>query len=390
MIDQRKQRAETEPLGRPGPGATTGGPAPAGPTAPTEGEPGSESRELTWDDVPPVDIIGLEVGYGLIPLVDRNQGGQLMNRIKGVRKKLSQELGFLVQSVHIRDNLDLPPNQYRISLSGVPVGEAEVMPNRELAINPGTVYGTVQGVAAKDPAFGLEAVWVEAGQKDHAQTLGYTVVDSATVIATHLSQILQQNSHQLLGHDEVQKLLDVLARTAPKLVEDLVPNALPLGTVVKVLQNLLREGVPIRDIRRIAESLAEIAPRSQDPGALTTHVRASLGRLIVQHIRPELPVVTLDPSLERILQQTAQNDSEAVLGLEPGMAESLHKSLINVCQQLEAKGEPAVLLVSPPLRAELARWIRHSIPSLFVLSYNEVPDDKQIRLVSTIGNTAPA
>ncbi|MEJ2645077.1 MAG: flagellar biosynthesis protein FlhA, partial [Gammaproteobacteria bacterium] len=265
----------------------------------------AEHRDLSWDDVAPVDIIGLEVGYRLIPLVDRNQGGPLMSRIKGVRKKLSQELGFLVQSVHIRDNLDLAPNAYRITLMGVPVGEAEVHPEHELAINPGQVFGTLQGISTKDPAFGMEAVWIDPAQRDDAQAMGYTVVDASTVVATHLSQLLQQHAHELLGHEEVQQLLDMLAKSAPKLVEDLVPKALSLGGLLKVLQNLLEEQIPIRDMRTIAETLAEYAPHSQDAGVLTAAARAALGRSIVQHINgmaPDLPVITLDPSLEQILQ----------------------------------------------------------------------------------------
>jgi flagellar biosynthesis protein FlhA len=367
-------------------------PPPEEPVAvPEEVKP--EQKDLTWDDVPPVDVIGLEVGYGLIPLVDRDQGGQLMNRIKGVRKKLSQELGFLVQAVHILDNLDLAANAYRISLLGVPLGEAEVYPDRELAINPGTVYGSVSGIEAKDPAFGLDAVWVEPAQKDHAQTLGYTVVDASTVIATHLNQILQTHAHKLLGHEEVQQLLDLLARSAPKLVEGLVPNTLSLGVIVKVLQSLLEEGIPVRDMRTIAESLAEHGPKSQDPGALTAQVRVSLSRLIVQEIAgmaSELPVMTLDPGLEQLLQQSGAGEAVAGLGFEPGMAERLHRALLQVSQQQELKGEPAVLLVSPTVRPGLARWTRHSIPSLRVLSYNEVPDNKQVRVVSTVGNELPA
>ena len=348
-----------------------------------------EMRDLSWEDVPPVDVIGLEVGYGLIPLVDRDQGGQLMARIKGVRKKLSQELGFLIASVHIRDNLDLAPNVYRLNLLGVPVGEAEVFPERELAINPGTVYGTLDGRPAKDPAFGLDAVWIEPAKKDNAQTLGYTVVDAATVIATHLSQILHNNAHKLLGHEEVQKLLDALARNNPKLVEELLPEVLPLAVVVKVLQNLLAEGVPLRDMRTIAESLAEHAGRSQDPGDLTAKTRVALSRLIVQDINgigAELPVITLDPALEQLLLQTHTADSGDLLGFEPSMAERLHQTLAEIAQQQEVKGEAAVLLVSPQLRLALARWLKHSITSLRVLSYNEIPDDKQVKVVASVGN----
>ncbi|MEW8271273.1 MAG: flagellar biosynthesis protein FlhA, partial [Candidatus Thiodiazotropha taylori] len=243
-----------------------------------------EQRDLSWEDVQPVDLVGLEVGYRLIPLVDRNQGGQLMNRIKGVRRKLSQELGFLIPSVHIRDNLDLSPNSYRISLNGVVVAEVEIFPDRELAINPGQVFGQLQGTPTKDPTFGLDAVWIDPEQKDHAQTLGYTVVDASTVVATHLSEILQSQANELLGHEETQQLLDMLARHTPKLVEDLVPKTLSLSVVTKILQNLLSEHVPIRDFRTIAETLAEQSTRTQDPGALTAAVRVALSRGIVQKL----------------------------------------------------------------------------------------------------------
>lgn len=348
----------------------------------------SEIKELGWDDVMPVDSIGLEVGYRLIPLVDRNQGGQLMTRIKGVRKKLSQELGFLIPSVHIRDNLDLSPTAYRISLMGVSVGEAEIMPDKEMAINPGRVFGSLQGVECKDPAFGLDAVWIELAQKDHAQTLGYTVVDPGTVVATHLSHILQSNAHELFGYEEAQQLMDNLAKVAPKLVEDLVPKTLPLGIVAKVLQNLLQEQVSIRDIRTIAETLAEYGAKSQDPDILTSAVRVALGRSIVHEIngvQNEIPVITLDPGLEQILHKSLQTASEGGAGLEPGLAEQMHQSLEESTQRLEMEGQAAVLLVSSFIRPWLARFVRHSIPGLRVLSYNEIPQDRQIRVVSTVG-----
>ena len=350
--------------------------------------PSQEQTELSWEDVQPVDIIGLEVGYRLIPLVDRNQGGQLMNRIKGVRKKLSQELGFLVQPVHIRDNLDLSPTGYRILLNGVTVGESEIYPDKDLAINPGQVFGTLQGMMTTDPAFGLEAVWIDPNQRDHAQTLGYTVVDSSTVVATHLSEILQSHASELIGHEEVQQLLDVLSRSAPKLVEDLVPKTLTLGQVLKVLQNLLSENVSIRDIRSIAETLAEYAPKSQDIGALTSAVRISLSRSIVQQlIGPieEIPVIVLDPNLEQILQQSMQPSEQGGMGFEPGLAEQLQKALIETASQQEMTGQESILLVAAPLRTWMARFAKHSVPGMHVLSYNEVPDNRQIKVVATVG-----
>jgi len=351
-------------------------------------EPDRQNVDLSWDDVQPVDIVGLEVGYRLIPLVDRNQGGQLMSRIKGVRKKLSQELGFLIDPVHIRDNLDLQPGGYRINLMGVPIGQAEVYPDKELAINPGKVFGKLKGVETTDPAFGLEAVWIDAGQRDEAQTNGYTVVDASTVVATHLSHLLQQHAHELLGHEGAQQLLDMLAKSSPKLVETLVPKTLSLGVVVRVLQNLLEEGVPIRDMRTIAETLAEAGVRSQDPDILTAAVRVMLSRMIYQKINgmeDSLPAMALDPKLEQLLLQSMQGAQEGGPGIEPGLAEGMLRSLAENTRQREMNGEPAVLLVSPVLRQWLARFIRGAVQGLQVLSYNEVPDNRQVKVVGTIG-----
>ena len=346
-------------------------------------------KELSWDDVQPVDIIGLEVGYRLIPLVDRDQGGELLERVKGVRKKLSQDFGFLIPAVHIRDNLELTPNSYRITLMGVAVGEAEIRPDQELAINPGQVYGMIEGEKTIDPAFGLEAVWIREDQREHAQALGYTVVDSSTVLATHLSQLLTNNAAQLIGHEEVQNLLEMLGRSAPKLVENFVPDQLPLGAVVKVLQNLLNEAIPIRDIRTIIQTLAEYSAKSQEPDILTAAVRIALKRLIVQEINgiePELPVITLIPELEQILHQTMQASGGESAGIEPGLAERLQSSLSQATQEQELKGGPAVLLTSGVLRSTLAKFVKNTIPSLRVLSYQEIPDEKQIRIVQAVGN----
>ncbi|KFA96495.1 flagellar biosynthesis protein FlhA [Vibrio sp. ER1A] len=352
-------------------------------------ETSSTPKELSWDDVHPVDVIGLEVGYRLIPLVDRDQGGELLERVKGVRKKLSQDFGFLIPAVHIRDNLELTPNSYRITLMGVAVGEAEIRPDQELAINPGQVYGLIDGEQTIDPAFGLEAVWIQEAQREHAQALGYTVVDSSTVLATHLSQLLTNNAAQLLGHEEVQNLLEMLGRSAPKLVEGFVPEQLPLGTVVKVLQNLLHEAIPIRDIRTIVQTLAEYSGKSQEPDVLTAAVRIALKRLIVQEINgiePELPVITLIPELEQILHQTMQASGGESTGIEPGLAERLQASLTQATQEQELKGEAAVLLTSGVLRSTLAKFVKNTIPNLRVLSYQEIPDEKQIRIVQAVGN----
>ena len=352
-----------------------------------------QHKELSWDDVPMIDVIGLEVGYRLIAMVDKSQGGQMMSRIKGVRRKLSQELGFLIQAVHIKDNLDLSPNAYRITLMGVPVGEGEVYAEKELAINPGQVFGELQGIQTKDPTFGLDAVWIDAAMRDQAQTSGYTVVDSSTVVATHMSHLLQKHAHELIGHEEVQQLLDILAKKSPKLVEDLVPKLIPLGTVVKVLQNILSEGVPIRDMRTIAETLAEHATNSQNSDVLTEAVRASLSRQIYQHINgmeKEMAVITLNPELEQILQHSVQSAPESGLGIEPGLAEQMIGELNMCVKQQEIDSKAAVLLVSPVIRSTLARLLKSLAPNLHVLAYNEVPDSKNIKVVAAVGGQKAA
>ena len=371
------KRAAAEPAagsdaaGRPG---TPGSPAAAAPNA-----------ELSWDELRPIDPLGLEVGYRLIPLVDKAQGGELMARIKGVRRKLTQDIGFLIPPVHIRDNLELSATAYRLLVHGVPVATAEIHPDRELALDPGGALGALDGIAGKDPAFGLDAVWIQPHQRAHAESVGYTVVDPATVVATHLSHLIREHAPELLGHEEVQQLMTTLAKTAPKLVEDLTPKALPLSVVVRVLQNLLVERIPIRQLRKIVEALVEHAPHSQDPAALTAAVRGSLGRFIVQEIAgmsAELPVFTLAPQLERVLQDSAQGAGG--IALEPGLAERLHQSLADCVGKQEARNEPAVVLVPGPVRAALARLVRHSVPSLSVLAYGEVPEDKRLKLVGTI------
>jgi flagellar biosynthesis protein FlhA len=353
-----------------------------------------QHKELGWDDVLAVDIIGLEVGYRIIPLVDKSQGGALLGRIKGVRKKLSQELGFLMPSVHIRDNLDLMPNMYRITLMGVNIAEAEIHPERELAINPGQVFGKIDGIEGKDPAFGLDAIWIESTQKDYAQTLGYTVVDASTVVATHLNQVLQRHASELIGHEEVQQWLDQLAKLSPKLAEELVPNTLSVSLLLKVLQNLLLEDVPIRDMRSIAEALVNVTTKTADPTLLTEFCRQGMKRLIVQGIcgnTPEIPVITLEADLEQLLlksvHQSQKNGAMDDMGmvLEPRIVETLQRSLSESAQRQEMMGKPAILLVSAPLRPVLAKFVRFGIEQLKVLSYQEIPNNKQITIVATVG-----
>ncbi len=348
-------------------------------------DPDSVLPDLSWQDIDPVDLVGLEVGYRLIPLVDSARNGPLVARIKGVRKKLTEELGFLVSPVHIRDNLDLAPNAYRISLAGVAVGESEIHVDKDLAINPGQVFGKINGIPTEDPAFGLEAYWIDAGQREEAQMLGYTVVDPATVVATHLSQLLITNANELFGHEECQQLMDRLASASPKLVEELTPKLLPMSVITRVLQNLLEENIPLKNIRKIAETLAEHGARSQDPDVLSAAVRVALGRSIVHNVagtRPELPVMTLEPELERILNESAQEGG--TIGLEPAMVERLHQSLAEKAQSQEVAGEPAVLLVAPQVRPWMSRMMRN-IRNLHVLAYNEIPDDRRIQMIAAVG-----
>ena len=345
-------------------------------------------KELDWDDVDQVDLIGLEIGYGLIPLVNPETGGELMNRVKGVRKKLSAELGFLVQPVRIRDDLNIDPDSYNIVLKGVVRGKGEIKVGRELAINPGQVYGELKGIPTKEPAFGLDAVWIEPSQRDQARALGYTVVDASTAISTHLNKVLRENAADLLSHDETQQLLDKLSSKSPKIVEDLVPGKLSLGSLTRILQNLLQESVSIRDMRTIAESLTEASSRTTDPEQLTAMVRPKLGRMIMQSLVDEknsLSVMTLEPSLEQLLHNVLQQSQPGQpVVMEPSLAESLFAALRDGTRVLEEEGLPAVLVVSPMIRAWLSKAARHRVNDLTVLSYSEIPDDQAVKVIHTV------
>jgi len=348
-----------------------------------------EAQEATWEDVAPIDTLGLEVGYRLIPLVDSNTDAELVRRIKGIRKKFAREIGFLPPAVHIRDNLDINPNGYRITLKGVEIGSGDVRTGMFLAIDPGNVTAALPGVATRDPAFGLPAVWVDAAMREQATAMGYTVVDPGTVIATHLNHLVTLHAAELLGRQETQALLDHLGKSAPKLVEDLVPKMLPVSTVQKVLQTLLAEGVAIRDMRTILDILLEHAGRVQDPNELTALVRVGLGRSIVQQIygpANELPVIALEQNLERVLLQTLQGGQDGAL--EPGLADTLLERAQSSAQRQEALGHPPVLLTPAVLRPLLARFLRRAVPQLKVLSHAEVPEGKQIRVTSLVGGTA--
>ena len=350
--------------------------------------PTDAPKELDWDDVDQVDLIGLEIGYGLIPLVNAETGGELMSRVKGVRKKLSAELGFLVQPVRIRDDLNIDPDSYNIVLKGVVRGKGEVKVGRELAINPGQVYGQLEGIATREPAFGLEAVWIEPSQRDQARTLGYTVVDAATAISTHLNKVLRENAADLLSHDETQQLLDKLASKSPKIVEDLVPGKLSLGILTRTLQNLLQESVSIRDMRTIAEALTEASTRTQDPEQLTAIVRPKLGRMIMQNLIDgdnSLQVMTLEPTLEQLLHNVLQQSQPGQpVVMEPTLAENLFAALREGARAVEDMGHPAVLVVSPVIRGWLSKAARFRVNDLTVLSYSEIPDDQAVKVIHTV------
>ena len=349
---------------------------------------GPPVKELDWNDVEQVDLIGLNIGYGLIPLVNPEAGGQLMSRVKGVRKKLSAELGFLIPSVRIRDALSLDPEAYQIVLKGVVRGSGEIRLGRELAINPGQVYGKLEGIPTREPAFQLEAVWIEPAQKDYARTLGYTVVDASTAIATHLNKVLRENAAECMSHDEAQQLIDKMAVTSPKLVEDVVPAKISLGVITRVLQNLLSEEVPIRDMRSIMEALSEESVRTQDPGQLTSLVRPRMGRTIVQNLvspGDALAVMTLAPTLEKLLHDAAsQSTGSQGVVLEPGLAESLFNALRTSAATVQNEEHAAVLVVSPPIRSWLSRMARYRVGNLVVLSYSEIPDDQPVNVIFTV------
>ena len=350
-------------------------------------EPEGAPPSVGWSDVQPLDAIGMELGYRLVSLVDERQSGELTARIRGVRKQLSQDLGFLIQPVHIRDNLDLAPDSYRILLFGVPVGEGRIETDHLLAIDPGSVAEELDGIPTTDPAFGLPALWIRAERRDEATALGYTAVDPAIVIATHLSAIIQRHAADLLGHEEAQQLIDQLASRAPRLVNDLVPKALPLATVVRVLQGLLGEQVSIRDLRTIFERLADEAARNTDPEHLIGAVRAALGRSIVQKIggtSGALEAFALAPELEAMLTESLHS-GESGLAIEPGLAQRIRDGVAEAVSRQETLGQTPLMIVSANLRALLARWLRPAHPTLNVLSFAEIPDNRPVRIETTIG-----
>ena len=337
--------------------------------------------DSSWDDLQPVDQLGLELGYRLIALVDKGRQGDLLTRIKGVRRKFAQEVGFLPPPVHVRDNLDLRPSGYRITLRGVTMGEGEAFPGMHMAINPGGITTPLIGTATTDPAFGLPAHWIDDSQREAAQMAGFTVVDSETVMATHLSHLMQVQASKLLSRTETQQLVEYVAKQAPKLIEEVVPKMVPIAVFQKVLQLLLEESVHIRDIRTIIESLAEHASSVSDPAELARRVRVALSPAIVQQIygpARELDVIAIEPALERLLVQALGNAAGAAL--DPGVAELLNRSAAEVALRQEELGVPACLLVPDSIRSAIARLVRRVAPRLQVLAHSEIPESHSIRI----------
>ncbi|HCY17568.1 MAG: flagellar biosynthesis protein FlhA [Curvibacter sp. GWA2_64_110] len=354
---------------------------------PPEPEPAEEKPmvasdgEASWDDLQPVDQLGLELGYRLITLVDKNRQGDLLTRIKGVRRKFAQEVGFLPPPVHVRDNLELKPSGYRITLRGVIVGESEAFPGMYLAINPGGITTPLLGTATTDPAFGLPAHWIDERQKEAAQMAGFTVVDSETVMATHLSHLMQVHAAKLLSRTETQQLVEHVSKLAPKLIEEVVPKMVSIAVFQKILQLLLEESVHIRDIRTIIESIAEHANATTDPAELARRVRVALSPAIVQQIygpSRELNVIAIDPPLERLLVQALGNASGPAL--DPGVADMLSRTAAEVALKQEEIGVPACLLVPDAIRNAIARLVRRVAPRLQVLAHSEIPETHTIRI----------
>ena len=363
------------------------------PQDPTELQPteDSDTLELDWDDANQVDVIGIQLGYGLIPLIEQGSTGKLLQRVKGIRKKLSSDFGFLLPTIRIRDNLDIPPSDYKIVLNGTVRGSGTIEIGRELAINPGQVLEEVEGSKTKEPAFGLDAVWIREQDREYAQAVGYTVVDSATVIATHLNHLLRSSTDEVFTFDIAQELLDKLSESSPKLLEDYIPEKLDLGSLVRILQNLLAEGVPLSDMRSILETIAENTAKSKDTDFLTSSVRARLGRLIVQQTTipgSTMEVMTLEPELEQLLTTMLTSaPSREEVALDPDLSSSFFQAVAESIEEFEQDEKQPILVVSPTIRAWLATLIRKGGGDISVLSYREIPDDQSIRVVKTISLT---
>jgi flagellar biosynthesis protein FlhA len=355
----------------------------------TQSKSTKDDIELDWEDIEHIDQIGLEIGYGLIPLVSEQDGGLLLSRVRGIRKKLSAELGFLIQPIRIRDNLNLEPMSYNILLKGAVRGNGILQLGQDLAINPGDITTELEGTLTKEPAFGLDAYWIDQSQSDHAKTLGYTIVDNATVVATHLNALLRTNASDLLGHDETREILAKVSTRSPKLIEDLVPEKLSVTTIMQVLKNILFESVSIRDIHTILSTLLVESEKTQNPNELTELVRPRIGHLMLQEVvdlGEALNVITLDPKLEQMLiGSVAQSAKMGEMVIEPNLVEGLLESVKKQKNEAEEKGHPAVIVVAPPIRPWLARMIKQRFPDTTVLSYTEIPEDQKIKVFARIG-----
>lgn len=353
----------------------------------------SDTTELDWDQIVSSDRIALEIGYSLITLVGVNKDGLLINRMKAIRKKLSQDLGFLIPSVHVKDNLSLAPNHYRIYLKNVVIAESDVYPDMHLAINPGHIKHVLPGTQCKDPTFGLDACWISADKREHAQSLGYTVVDASTVIATHLNHVIRTNAAHLLGYDEVQQMLNKLTQTTPKLVETLTsgPHGVPISIIVTVLQRLLQSEIPIIDMRTIAEKMIETWAKSKDIDHMVDAVRISLRHLIVYSIcssKKEIPVAVIDNDLAQILHKSIQQGhepGEKMVVIEPSLTERIYSRLLEYVQKCELDSIPAILLATNELRNMMEKLFKPGIPNMHFLSHNEIPDDRQLSVIAKIG-----
>lgn len=360
-----------------------------------EDQTDSDSSDISTLDTPeevqallPLDQLELEVGYGLIPLVDEEQNGNLLSRIRSIRRQFALDMGVVIPSLHLRDNLQLKPGEYRVVIKGNPVAQAELLIDHYLAMDPGDAKHRIEGVETVEPAFNLPAVWIPEAQKEEAMLAGYTVVDPSTVVATHLTEVFRRNLHEFLGRQETQELLDNLAKRAPKAVESLVPAVLSLGGCQKVLQSLVQENVSIRDLLTIVETLADYAVATQEPAQLTEFVRSKMGRTIVKPYMGEdgvLPIITLNPQIDEILQGAMRPAEQGgYLALEPGVAQQIIQAVNRASEaSMVADGQP-ILLVSPQIRNQFAQLITRFIPTLPVISQAEIPPDVKIQSAATV------
>jgi flagellar biosynthesis protein FlhA len=343
----------------------------------------------TVEDFLAMDMIELEVGYGLINLVDSEQGGELLDKVRAIRKQYAQKMGVIIPPIHIRDNLQLKPGQYRILIKGIEVGSGDLMPDRLLAMDPGTVDSPIDGISTVEPAFGLPAVWIRRREREQAQFAGYTVVDLSTIITTHLSEIFRGHSHEILGRQEVSHLLENLKKAYPKVVEELVPNVLSLGVVQKVLKNLLREEVGVRDLLTVVETLADYAPLTRDADVLTEYVRQSLSRAITaQFLTDEgsIPLMTVDTKLEqRLIDSITQTDQGSYMAVDPNLAQRMISATEKALSNFTTVGARPVLLTSPIVRGHLKRFLDKFVPNIAVLSHNEIDTKAKIYSLGVLG-----